>query len=217
MQLSEYTLTVLKNFSTINSGLVIKSGNIQKTMAPDKSVLVQVEIDDSFPIEFGIYDLNQFLGNVTTMSNPELSFADKTVTMKDDLFSLVYYSCSPEVIISPPEKELVLKDPDVRFDLNNAVMTKILRLASMNNLPHLSVIGKSGELLLCSHDKSNAGSNHATTKIADHSGDDFTITFKTENLKIIPDDYSVEAKSGAFARFVSKNNKLVYFIALEAK
>lgn len=217
MKLSDYTLTVLKNFSTINSGVVLQKGNVQKTISPEKSILVEAEIEESFPSQFGIYDLNQFLGNVTTLASPDLTFGDKAVSMKDDTFTLFYLSCSPELIISPPDKELAIKDPDVSFDLTNAIFLKIIRLASMNDLPHLSVIGKDGELKLQAHEKTNPTSNHASTKIGDYSGKDFVATFKTENLKIINDDYKVEVKSGAFAKFTSKTRKLTYFIALETK
>lgn len=217
MKLSEYTLAVLKNFSSINGGVVLEKGSVQKTISPEKSILVEAELEDKIPSKFGIYDLNQFLGNVTTLNNPDLKFSEKYVEMKDDTFNLYYLSCSPELIITPPSKELTLKNPDVSFDITEAVLTKLLRLASMNSLPNLSVIGKDGELRLQAHEKSNDSSNHASTKIGTYKGKDFTATFKTENLKIIPDDYTVEVKSGAFARFTSKTKKLTYFIALETK
>ena len=49
------------------------------------------------------------------------------------------------------------------------------------------------------------------------SGQDFVASFKTENLKLLPDDYNVEIQAGAFAKFVNVNNNLTYFIALETK
>lgn len=218
MKLSEYSLSVLKNFSSINSGVVLEAGNTQKTISPEKSILVEAELEDSVPSKFGIYDLNQFLGNVTTLNNPDLKFNGKSVTMTDDNFSLFYLSCSPDVVITPPDKPLTLKDPDVTFELSQAIFSKIIRLASMNNLPNLSVISENGELRLQAHEKSNSSSNYASVKIGPYEGKDFTATFKTENLKIIDDDYKVEVKNGAFAKFTSKTKKkLVYFIALETK
>lgn len=217
MKLSDYTLSVLKNFSTINSGIVLRRGNVQKTMSPEKSILVEAELDESIPSSFGIYDLNQFLGNATTMNSPELEFSEKSVSMKDDTFTLYYLSCSPELIITPPDKELVINDPDATVDLTHATLTKILRLASMNDLPHVSFVAKDGELKMQAHEKSNPSSNHVFTSICEYHGNDFTATFKTENLKIIPDDYTVVIKSGAFAKFSSKNRKLTYFIAMETK
>jgi gp45 sliding clamp, C terminal len=217
MKLSENTLSVLKNFSSINSGIVLQKGNLQKTISPEKSILVEAEIEDVLPEQFGIYDLNQFLGNVSTLNNPELTFSENSVLMNDGEITFNYYSCSTNLIVSPPDKELKLKQVDVSFTLTNANLTKLLRLAAMNNLTHLSVVGKNGEIRLQTHEKANDTSNYASFKLNDYNGEDFTASFKVENIKLIPGDYDVEIQLGAFAKFVSKSGKIKYFIALESK
>ena len=221
MKISENTLSVLKNFSAINSGLVLQKGNVQKTISPEKSILVEVEIEDAIPSQFGIYDLNQFLGNVSTLGNPDLSFTENSVMMNDGDIAFNYYSCSPNLIVSPPDKELKLKQTDVSFALTNAILTKLLRLASMNNLTHLSVVGKNGEIRLQTHEKANDTSNSASIKLNDYKGDDFMASFKVDNVKLVPGDYDVEIQLGAFAKFVATSgvfkDKIKYFIALETK
>ena len=221
MKISENTLSVLKNFSAINSGLVLQKGNVQKTISPEKSILVEVEIEDAIPSQFGIYDLNQFLGNVSTLGNPDLSFTENSVMMNDGDIAFNYYSCSPNLIVSPPDKELKLKQTDVSFTLTNAVFTKLLRLASMNNLTHLSVVGKNGEIRLQTHEKANDTSNSASFKLNDYNGDDFIASFRVDNIKLVPGDYDVEIQLGAFAKFVATSgvfkDKIKYFIALETK
>lgn len=221
MKLSENTLSVLKNFSAINSGLVLQQGKTQKTISPEKSILVEVEIEDTIPNQFGIYDLNQFLGNVTTLGNPDLTFEEKSVLMNDGEITLSYYSCSTNLIVSPPDKELKLKQVDVSFRLTNAILSKLLKLASMNSLTHLSVVGKNGEIRLQTHEKANDTSNHASFKLNDYAGADFAASFKVENIKLIPGDYDVEIQLGAFAKFIATGgifkDKIKYFIALETK
>jgi hypothetical protein len=221
MKLSENTLSVLKNFSAINSGLVLQKGNVQKTISPEKSILVEVELEDSLPEQFGIYDLNQFLGNISTLNNPELTFSDNDVVMDDGEIKFNYYSCSVNLIVSPPDKELNLKQTDVSFRLTNAVLNKLLRLASMNNLTHLSVVGKNGEIRLQTHEKANDTSNLASFKLNDYEGEDFCASFKVDNIKLIPGDYDVEMQLGAFEKFTAVSgifkDKIKYFIALESK
>lgn len=218
MKFSENTLTVLKNFSNINSGVVLNSGKVQKTMSSERSILLEATLDDDIPQQFGIYDLNQFLGNITTLKNPEITFGKDSVSMTEGDFTLTYLACSPNLIITPPaDKELTIKNVDVSFTLANASLARLLTLARMNNLPHLSVVGKDGALLLQIHEKANDTSNHGSTKIGDYAGKDFIATFKSENLKLIPDDYDVELQIGAFAKFVNKSGNLKYFIAQETK
>lgn len=216
MKLSEQSLAILKNFASINSGVVLHNGKIQKTISPEKSILVEATLEDSLT-DFGIYDLNQFLGNVTTLRNPELTFFGEYVMMDDGELALSYLACSPNLIITPPEKELVLKNVDVSFSLPNVTLQKLIKVATMNGLPNLSVVGKNGELHLKIHERANDTSNHGSIKIGDYAGQDFTASFKTDNLKLLPDDYNVEIQKGAFAKFENVAGNLKYFIALETK
>ena len=48
MQLSKRTLDILKNYSNINEGIVIKTGNVISTVSGTKSVLAIAKIDESF-------------------------------------------------------------------------------------------------------------------------------------------------------------------------
>lgn len=214
MKFSEFTLTILKNFSTFNSGIVLNQGKMQKTMSPDKKLLAEVELEDEIPNQFAIYDLNQFLGNVSAL--PDLTFKKDEVVMSDGEVTMAYKACSPEVVISPPDKKLTIENPDAVFDLSQTTVSKLIRLAAMNSLPNISVIGKDGKVIVQVHERKNDKSNHAETVIDEHSGPDFNATFEAEKLKMIPDDYLVEVKNNAFAKFTSKNRKLVYFVALEA-
>lgn len=218
MKLNENTLTILKNFSSINSGVVLQKGKIQKSISPEQSILVEAVLEDDFPEQFGIYDLNQFLGNVTFFNSPDLAFKDNKVVIQEGEFVLNYGGCSPSLIISPPQdKTLTLKSVDISFNLTNVVLAKLLRLSSMNSLTHISVMGKNGELRLKAHEKANDTSNDASIKIGDHDGKDFIVSFKTENLRLIPDDYAVEIAIGSFSKWKNKSGNLTYFIALETK
>ena len=62
MKIGQKTITLLKNFSSINQSLYITKGNVIRTMSEMKSVIAEVEVQEMFPRDFGIYNLNQFLG-----------------------------------------------------------------------------------------------------------------------------------------------------------
>jgi hypothetical protein len=216
MKLSDTTLAVLKNFASINTGVVLQTGKRQKTISPDKSILVEAVIQDDITEVFGIYDLPQFLGNISALNNPDMTFTDKMVEMSDGQVKLSYFSCSPNLITVPPDKKLEMKNVDVGFTLTNAALQKLLMLSKMNSLPMLSVIGKSGKLSLRVHEDSDT-SNAATIDIGNWDHEDFDAKFKTEHLKMIPDDYEVKIALKAFATFENKDGSLKYYIALQSK
>ena len=72
MKLNEQTIAVLKNFSEINQSLEFKTGNLLRTVSPQKNILASAEVPDKFPVEFSVYELNKFLGVHGLMTNPEL-------------------------------------------------------------------------------------------------------------------------------------------------
>ena len=61
MKLSNDTIDVLKNFSTINPNLVIEPGQSVQTISESKTIMAKSEIVEDFPNPVGIYDLNEFL------------------------------------------------------------------------------------------------------------------------------------------------------------
>ena len=157
---------------------------------------------------FRSYDLNQFLGIFTFLKNPEITFGGNQVVLDDGELKFTYRGCSTNLIITT-DKELVLKNITTKFSLANATSQKLIRIATLSNLPNLSVVGKDGDLLLKIHEKASDTSNDGVQKIGDYAGQDFVASFKTENLKFLPDDYNVEIQAGAFAKFVNVNNNQI--------
>lgn len=217
MKLSENTLSILKNFASINAGIVLKPGKFQRTMSVDKCVLAEVTLEDEIPATFGIYDLPQFLGNLSAMDKPEIDIQDNVAKIKDGFVNLNYYSCSPNLILTPPDKNLEMKNIDVTFKLTNEALQKLLRLAAMNDLPHLTVTGKEGKLVVKASDRENDTSNSVVMELGDYNGNDFQKSFKTDNLKLLPNDYEVSISLTGFALFENKTKNIRYFIAFEGK
>lgn len=220
MKLSENTISVLKSFSGINQSIMLKQGKVQRTLCPEKIILAEVELEDEFPIDFGIYDLGQFLGNIATMNNPDLTFSDKSVVMFNttDQWELEFGSCAPALIQTPPDKNPPMNQVDISLSMTTDMIQKIIKVAAINSWSHMTISSKKGKLKLIAHEKSNKDSGKLSKELTniDYSGGDFAATFKISNLKIIPDDYDIEILLNGFAKFVSKNKPLKYFIALES-
>ena len=215
MKLSEKTIEALKNFAAINSGVVLRSGNVQSTISTEQTIWVEVTLEDTFNIDFGIYDLNQFLGTITTLDNPELTFTEDEVTMNDGMFEMVYRSCATNLIKTPPrDKTLVMKDPDISFNVSSNLLQRLIKLSLMNDLTDLCILGNNEGLFLRTYQDKNDTSNFALTRIGDYSGEEFSILIKVENLKMTIDDYTVQIKKDRFSLWTNKNETLKYFIAV---
>ena len=215
MKLSESTLSLLKNFSTINQSILFKQGNRLRTISVMKNILAEATIGEDLPKDFGIYDLNQFLNGLALHNNPELDFEDDSyVIIKEGRSRSKYFFADPNVIITPPEKSIDLPSEDVTFELSTDQLDKLLKAAAIYQSPDLSVIGENGVVKILIRDKKNETSNTFDETVGE-TDSTFSFNFKVENMKILPGSYNVVVSQKLLSRFTNKNHDLTYFIALE--
>ena len=215
MKLSDKTLSLLKNFSTINQSILFKQGSKLRTISVMKNILAEATVEEELPKDFGIYDLNQFLNGLGLHSNPELDFAnDGHVVIKEGRMRSKYFFADPSVIITPPDKEITLPTEDVKFELSTQQLDKLLKAAGIYQLPDLAVIGEAGVVKLLVRDKKNDTSNTFAVTVGE-TDKVFTFNFKIENIKILPGTYDVSISQKLMSKFVSKDYDLKYYVALE--
>ena len=215
MKLSDKTLSVLKNFSTINQSILFKQGSKLRTISVMKNILAEATITEELPKDFGIYDLNQFLNGLSLHQSPELDFVnDGHVVIKEGRMRSKYFFADPNVIITPPEKAIDLPTEDVSFELSTDQLDKLLKAAAIYQLADLAVEGGDGVVKLLVRDKKNDTSNSFSVTVGE-TDKVFSFNFKVENIKILPGTYDVSVSSKLLSRFTSKNQDLTYFIALE--
>ena len=215
MKLSDSTLSLLKNFSTINTSILFKQGNKLRTMSVMKNILAEATIAEEFPKDFGIYDLNQFLNGLGLHNNPELDFEnDNHVIIKEGRSRSKYFFADPSVIITPPEKSIELPSEDVTFELSTDQLDKLLKAAAIYQLPDLCAVGENGVVKLVVRDKKNETSNTYAVNVGETDAL-FSFNFKVENIKILPGTYDVVVSQKLLSRFTAKNHDLLYYIALE--
>ena len=214
MKLSNNTTNILKNFSQINQSILIKEGNKLKTISVMKNILAEAEVEEEFEKDFAIYDLNQFLSGLSLYDAPDLDFGESYLTIRDGRRRAKYFFADPDVIVSPPEKEITLPSRDVCFTVATQQLDKLLKAASIYQVPDLSAVGRNGKIELVVRDKKNDTSDEFSEEVGE-TDLSFGFYFKVEIIKIIPGAYDVVISSKLLAEFTNKNTDLKYYIALE--
>jgi hypothetical protein len=214
MKLSPETITVLKNFSVINQSIIFKPGNTLKTINPQKTVMAIAAIADEIPREAGVYNLSQLLATLSMYNSPELTFGDKTLTFSQGKSSSTIAYSDPSMIIAPPEKEIKLPSVDVTVEVTAEDLQGVLKATSVLGLPEVAFVGENGICYLKAIDSGNPSANSHKVEVGE-TGDNFTLIIKTENINILPSNYSVELSSKGISKFTGK--QATYFIAIESK
>lgn len=213
MKLSAKTLQVLKNFSLINPGIVIKKGSLLSTIAPQKTILAKAEIEEEFEREFAIHDLSKFLGVMSFMDTPEIKFHNDTLTIEEGKTKVTFRYGTSSLIAQPPDKQINMSS-DVIFDLQPGDFNNILKAQGSMGLPEIAVSGDDGGVYLSALDSKHMSGDSFSIQIGESNGHNFRFVFVPSNLKFINTSYRVTiSKQGLM---YLKGDNLEYWVPAES-
>jgi len=218
MKISPDTLSVFKNFASINSNLIVKVGNTIRTISPGKNILAEATVAETFDTEFGIFDLAQFLAAVSLFKDPDFDFRQNHVVIRsaNTKASVKYYYSSPELLVSS-DKKLNMPAAKVNFDLSMKDLNELTKAASVLGVPDLALESTADDrmVLRVFNRKDPTGHDYCIDVGPNETGSEFQFLFKVENLRLLPGDYSVSVSDKKVAQFESQSTDVVYWISLE--
>lgn len=208
------TLEILKNFSGINNGILIKSGNMLRTVSSAKNLFAVAKIDDNFPKEFAIFDLNQFLATVSLFDNPEISYHKDHLLIRKDTSKIKYMYSSASTVLAAPEKDISFKNPDLRFVLTKNHFSQLIKSSSVLEFDTLE-FNADGVTAYNSKVKNENRYTFTPDSMEKSEGVKASYRIRIDLLKMIPGDYEVRVSEQA-VHFKNPSMKLDYFVAVDA-
>jgi hypothetical protein len=217
INLSKETLSILKNFASLNSNILVKPGNVLRTITPSKNGMAEAKVSESFDTEFGIWDLNKFLGVISLFNNPNFEFHDKYVIISGGGSQKVKYYYSEPKLLTTPTKNVNMPDSVVSATLSGADFTQIQKASAVMQLPDLSFVNKNGSIVAAVTDLKDPTSNNYEVEVGDYDGNaDFKFNFQIQNIKLLAGDYDINFAKNTVAEFRNVNTDLVYWFAMES-
>jgi hypothetical protein len=213
MKLSTETISVLKNFSTINANLMVKAGSSLSTMSAMKNIVAKAEVTEEFLSDFAIYDLNEFLSALSLFDKPDLEFGNDFVIITEEgtSKSLKYWFSDPSVVTTP-SKEISMPSTELTFNLSSDTLNEITKAAAVIGVPDMALSG--GKLMVTDKKNSTANAYETSLDVGDVAAE-YKFWFKVENLKVMPGAYDVEVSSKKISHFTNTKLGVQYWIALE--
>ena len=213
MKLTTETISVLKNFSTINANLMVKAGSSLSTMSAMKNIVAKADVSEEFLSDFAIYDLNEFLSALSLFGKPDLEFNDDFVIITEEgtSKSLKYWYSDPSVVTTP-SKEISMPSTELTFNLSSDTLNEITKAAAVIGVPDMALSG--GKLMVTDKKNSTANAYETSLDVGDIAAE-YKFWFKVENLKVMPGAYDVEVSSKKISHFTNTKLGVQYWIALE--
>ena len=214
--LSKTTLSVLKNFSTLNSNILVKPGNVLRTITPSKNGMAEATIEETFDVEFGIWDLSKFLGVISLFSAPKFEFGEKSVIIHGGNGSRVTYFYSEPRLLTTPTKNVNMPSISLSVDITEKTFAELQKASSVLQLPDLSFVNENDRIMAVVSDLQDPTTNNYKVDVGvNKSNSEFSLNFKIENIKILPGDYTIEFSKNVVGQFTNETLDLKYWFAME--
>lgn len=217
MEISANTVSVLKNFSAINSNIVIKPGNKLMTISEAKNILAEATVPEEFNSIIGIYDLTEFLNVLGLVDKPRVRFEETYMNIGGTSGrELVKYYYADTEMLTSPTKPIDMPETDVWFTLEETTLMGLKRAASVFGHGQLSIEPDSGSIKLSVVDPDNSTANEYSIEVdGGYNNNNFKFILNIGNLKMVPDTYEVKISSKLISQFTNEGGDLTYWVALE--
>lgn len=219
MKISKETIAVLKNFQSVNNGLVVDEGKVLKTISPSGAIHACCDVEENIP-EFSIYNLSEFLSvlNLFDAENIDFTFHDEeefiSIVCGDNDISYGY--AEADMIpgfdkIQSSEKYKGFDDFQGNFILNSAEIAKMMKASTIMSLSEIHVIMSGGKGHITLSNPEEPASNTFKFKISGEGDADMRVDI--EDATIIGGDYLVSISDGKAIKFQHQTFPLMYFIS----
>lgn len=213
MKISTETLNVLASFARINQSIYINEGDSHlSTISIDKNIMGKTEIGETFPTEFGIYDLNEFLSAASLIDDADFDFGKSSVVIKNKSTRIRFAYVSKELVMSPPDT-VNFPESDVTINITEKQIASAIKAAAVLSVPSLIIYNEDGKILISVDDHNNTSANSWSSELGEYDGEHtFKFIIAVDNLKMLPADYQVNISSKGITKWVSGD--IVYYLAM---
>lgn len=215
MKISPETITILKNFATINQSIMINEGNLLATMDTGPSIRAMAEVAETFPTQIAIYDLHKLLGMLSMMAECDVDFQERKAVLSVGKQRIDFIYSNPNLI-----RAASIKRPKggefFSGQLSVRDITTILKAAAVFSAPTLSFVGQGGKVTLFIGTPKSGSFDSQSDSFQMELGmteKDFDLRIPVDLFKVIPDTYALSLNSNKFIYLKSTTGTLEYWVA----
>lgn len=219
MKLSRETLAILKNYAAINPNILLTPEKVLMSATGAKNVFSKSSIVEEFPIEFGVYDINEFISVLSLFSDPDLEFSKGSVNITQGNSSILYVGANKDIMqLAKPAQfdklEEMMAATVTKFDLSGELFSSLIKTASVLKAPDVSFKADGTTLKISISDLKNTSSNKYDLVVGPIDNT-FNVDLKVDNLKMPAVDYVVSVSKEKAVKFTAKDSDSVYYVAFE--
>ena len=217
MKLSASSLSILRNFASINPSILFREGKLQKSISLQEDLLVKADLEDEIDEEFCVYDLPRFMNTLSLFKDPEIRVEGSYAIVGSGKSKIKYTLAERKHIKEAPSNDIVMPNVEVSFSLTNEVLQNLFKAIGVLSLPDIGIVGDGKQLTLQSLDSANKIHDNYVHVLGE-TDKEFKVIIKAEKIKLLPMDYVVSvARQGSegLTHFKGSAFNAEYWISIE--
>jgi len=215
MKLSKKTLLILDNFSKINNSMIFQKGKEQRVNTNNKTIFGDVEFDEEFPVEFGIWDLKQLLSVISLFTDPEIDFEKEKLVIKEGKRK-VNYLYSDIGLIKFFKNKVTLPNVDIQFNLSKDTLTQLHKVAKVFNGEYIAVVGDKEKIYLQTINPKNDQQSSGSFEVGE-TDKEFRMVISMDRLIWVDGEYVVKISKEGIAKATCQDTVLSYIFTCDSK
>lgn len=217
MKLSKATIGILKNFANINGGIQFVEGNEIRVAAIDKSVMGIAKVEETFPVDFALYDLNQFLSVLSMFDEPELVFNDDHLIVKHGRQRVKYFFTDTDNIVAAPY-DLELESGDDSLFISADQLDSLTKASAVMGLSDFALVKQDDSIQMIVEDGEQDSNNEFTIDVEfEVDIEDFELQLKMKTLNFVKLDYEISfVDNNNFLIFSNAEQNVTYYVAVQS-
>jgi hypothetical protein len=201
MILSQKTIEIFKYFSNLSPTILVRQGNILRARSVGKTILTKAVLDETFPEEFVIYSIPEFLKTINLFKEPNVEFNETHMLISESGFKVRYLYTPMELYPDPPKNE-DFTPSDVNWGMSMELCeSDLVNIKKASTVLNLNTVSFTQEGIVAYSDKDKDANNFKMDYPSDvtYTGnypDDFEINFMTESLDVYSGKYKLDFSCG---------------------
>lgn len=213
MKLTKRTKEVLSQFSLMDGYIKFKKGKKQALINTHKTVLVEAELDQEIPKEFGPIPIKDFVRLLEIFDDPEVAFKSEQIVVKEGEAELLVNSI--ELTDFPIGKEVNFPPNGIVLNLSKPVVEKIKKLKRTMGKNVLEIVGDGSAVYLRTVSRWIPIFDHEMVTKIGETDRVFSLSLRLSELNLVADSYTVHLSNRSIVKMCSESSKLTYYVALE--
>lgn len=220
MKMSKKTIDVFKYFSSLSPSILVREGKVLRARNGAKTIAAKAILDDSFPEEFVIYSIPEFLKTINLFNEPEIEFNETHMIIKEGNLKVRYMYANRELYQNAPTNEDFVP-ANVKWGLVLTLdKTELMNIQKSSNVLNLNTVSFTQSGIVVYNDKNKDSNNFKMNYSSElvftgEYPEQFEINFPTENLDVYEGNYELDffCSSRTGVKLTNKEDSVTIWLA----